>query len=110
MNDDDDELESVRTRETEVSVGNEDRNEDALLGVATSEEEETDEGNAGTGVSGASGDGGNNEVDGLRVSGIVLKRSAEEIADPLGLKKDVSKDVSSPSGIASDLTEGEGAN
>jgi len=106
MNDDDDELDGVRTREAEVSV----ENEDMLLGVSSSDDEDTDGGNTGTGVSGASGDGGSSEVDGVGVSGIVLRRSTEEIADPLGLRKDVSNDVSGPSGIARDLTEGECSN
>jgi hypothetical protein len=101
INDDD---EGARTRETEDSV----ENDDMLLGVSASDDEDTVDGNMGTGVSGASGDGGNSEVVGVTVSGIVLKRSAEEIADPLGLKNDVSNEVSGPSGIASDLTEGEG--
>ena len=81
-----------------------------LLGVSASDDGEADDGNADTGVSGASGDGGSSEGDGVGVSGIVLKRSADEITDPLGLKKDVSNDVSGPSGIASDLTDGEGCN
>lgn len=106
MNEEDEAPEGDRTIDTEDSV----ENDDMLVGVSTSDDEDTDDGNKGTGVSGASGDGGNNEVDGVGVSGIVLKRSAEDIADPLGLKKDVSNDVSGPSGIARDLTEGEGSN
>ena len=106
ITDDDETLEGDRTRETEDSV----ENDDMLLGVSTSDDDDTDNGNAGTGVRGASGDSGSSEVDGVGVSGIVLKRSAEEITDPLGLKKDVSNDVSGPSGIASDITEGEGCN
>jgi hypothetical protein len=106
IDDDDETLEADRARETEDSV----ENEDMLLGVSASDDEDKDDGNAGTGVSGASGDGGSSEVDGVGVSGIVLNRSTEEIADPLGLKKDVSNDVSGPSGIASDLSEGEGSN
>lgn len=106
MTDDDETLEDDRTRETGDSV----ENDDMLLGVSASDDENTDDGNPGTGVRGARGDGGSSEVDGVGVSGIVLKRSTEEIADPLGLKKDVSNDVSGPSGIASDLTEGDGCN
>lgn len=46
-------------------------------------------------------DGGRNgprtEVTGEDVSGMVLRRSNEERRDPLGLRKDISKEVSGPS-------------
>jgi hypothetical protein len=44
------------------------------------------------------------------VSGIGLRWSKDVISDPLGLKKDVSKEVSGPSCKASDLTEGDARN
>jgi hypothetical protein len=77
-----------------------------LVGVATSVEEEIDDGNTGTGVSGWSGDCGGAEVKGDRDPGIVLIRSTDD-ADPLGRKKDVSNDAST-SCSAIDWTEGEG--
>jgi hypothetical protein len=62
-------------------------------------------------------DRGDREMNGPRtvvtgddVSGIVLRRSNDERRDPLGLKKDVSKDVSGPSGRARDLTDGDACN
>lgn len=64
-----------------------------LVGVATSVAEETDDGNTGTGVKGCSGDCGEAEVRGDGDPGIVLIRLTDE-ADPLGRKKDVSKDTS----------------
>lgn len=83
--------------ETEDSV-----NDVPLDGVDTSDIEDTDDGNAGTGVKGGSGERGNKDADGVGVSGIVLNRSIEDMADPVGLRKDVSKDTSTPSSIASD--------
>ena len=58
---------------------------ETLVGVVTSVDEETDDGNMGTDVNGWSGDGGGAEV---RDPGIVLIRSTDN-ADPLGRKKDV---------------------
>ena len=75
-----------------------------LVGVATSEEDETDDGNSGTAVNGWSGEGA--EVRGDGDPGIVLIRSTDD-ADPLGRKKDVSNDAST-SCSAIDWTEGEG--
>jgi hypothetical protein len=91
----------VRPSELDDSVLNE-----TLVGVATSVEEETDDGNMGTDVNGWSGDGGGAEVRGDRDPGIVLIRSTDD-ADPLGRKKDVSNDTST-SCSAIDWTEGEG--
>ena len=64
-----------------------------LVGVATSVEEESDDGNTDTGVNGWSGDCGGAEVRGDGNPGMMLIRSTEE-ADPLGRKKDVSNDAS----------------
>ena len=75
-----------------------------LVGVATSVDEETDDGNNGTDVNGWSSEGA--EVRGDGDPGIVLIRSTDD-ADPLGRKKDVSKDTST-SCNAIDWTEGEG--
>lgn len=69
-------------------------------------EEEIDDGNTGTGVNGWRGDCGGAEVRGDGDPGIVLIRFTDE-ADPLGRKKDVSKDAST-SCSAIDWTEGEG--
>ena len=78
----------MRPSELDDSVLNE-----MLVGVATSVEEETDDGNIGTDVNGWSGDGGGAEVRGDRDPGIVLIRSTDD-ADPLGRKKDFSNDTS----------------
>jgi hypothetical protein len=77
-----------------------------LVGVATSADEETDEGSIGTDVNGWSGDCGGADVRGDGDPGIVLIRSNDD-GDPLGRKKDVSKDTST-SCSAIDWTEGEG--
>ena len=77
-----------------------------LVGVATSVEEETDDGNIGTDVNGWSGDCGGAEVRGDGDPGIVLIRSSDD-GDPLGRKKEVSNDTST-SCSATDWTEGEG--
>jgi hypothetical protein len=77
-----------------------------LVGVATSVEEEIDEGKTGTGVSGWSGDCGGADARREGDPGIVLIRSTDD-ADPLGRKKDVSNDTST-SCSAIDWTEGEG--
>jgi hypothetical protein len=91
----------VRPSELDDSVLNE-----MLVGVATSVEEETDDGNTGTDVNGWSGDCGGAEVRGDGDPGIVLIRSTDD-AEPLGRKKDVSKETST-SCSAIDWTEGEG--
>jgi hypothetical protein len=91
----------VRPSELEDSVLNE-----MLVGVATSVEEETDDGNTGTDVNGWSCDCGGAEVRGDGDPGIVLIRSTDE-ADPLGHKKDVSNETST-SCSAIDWMEGEG--
>jgi hypothetical protein len=91
----------VRLSELDDSVLNE-----TLVGVATSVDEETDDGNMGTDVNGWSRDGGGAEVGGDRDPGIVLIRSTDN-ADPLGHKKDVSNDTST-SCSAIDWTDGEG--
>jgi hypothetical protein len=77
-----------------------------LVGVATSEEEEIDEGKTGTGVSDWSGDCGGADARREGDPGIVLIRSTA-VADPLGLKKDVSNDTSTSCSVI-DWTEGEG--
>jgi hypothetical protein len=92
----------VRPSELDDSVLNE-----MLVGVATSVEEETDDGNTGTDVNGWSGDCGGPEVRGDGDPGIVLIRSTDDSADPLGRKKDVLNDTST-SCSAIDWTEGEG--
>jgi hypothetical protein len=92
------ELEGVRTSKAEDA----EVNEEPLVGVVASDVDDTDDAKAGTGVRGASGEGGKSEVEGVGVSGIVLKRSTEEIADPVGLRNDVSKEASAPSGTARD--------
>ena len=94
-------MESVRPSELDESLLSE-----MLVGVATSEEEETDEGNTGTDVNGWSGECGGAEVSGDGDPGIVLIRSNDD-GDPLGRKKDVSNDTST-SCSAIDWTEGEG--
>lgn len=111
MNDAVDTLEGVRTSDEDKGVSdvNDDVNDETLVGVAASLIEDADDDNGGTGVSGGNGEGGSNDVEGVGVSGIVLRRSAEENVDPLGLRNDVSNEVSGPSGIASDLTEGDGS-
>ena len=75
-----------------------------LVGVATSVEEETDDGNIGTDVNGWSSEGA--EVRGDGDPGIVLILSTDD-ADPLGRRKDVSNDTST-SCSAIDWMEGEG--
>lgn len=111
MNDAVETLEGVRTsgEDKGVSDVNDDVNDEMLVGVAASLIEDTEDDNGGTGVSGGNGEGGSNDVEGVGVSGIVLRRSAEENVDPLGLRNEVSNEVSGPSGIASDLTEGDGS-
>ena len=64
-----------------------------LVGVATSVEEEIDDGNTSAGVNGWSGDCGGAEVRGDSDPGMVLIRSTEE-ANPLGCKKNVLNDTS----------------
>lgn len=91
MYDDADDVESVLPRELEVSELN-----IKLVGVNTSVWEDTEGGNAGTGVNGCSGDRGGAEAIGEIEAGIVLIRPTED-ADPLGLNIDVSKEVSRPS-------------
>ena len=76
----------MRPGELDESVLN-----DMLVGVATSVEEETDNGNIGTDVNGWSSEGAKVKGDGD--PGIALIRSNED-ADPLGCKKDVSNDTS----------------
>lgn len=111
INDDVEILEGVRTSDEDHRVSvSVDVNEEILVGVsAPLLEEATESDNGGTGVSGGNGEGGSNDVEGVGVPGIVLRRSAEENVDPLGRRKDVSKEVSRPSGMASDLTEGDGS-
>jgi len=91
MYDDDEEVDSVLPRELDVSELN-----IKLVGVNTSVWEDIDGGNAGTGVNGCSGDRGGNEAIGKIEAGMVLMRPTED-GDPLGLKMDVSKEVSIPS-------------
>ena len=70
----------MRPSELDDSVLNE-----MLVGVATSVEEETDDGSIGTAVNGWSGDCGGAVVRGDGDPGIVLIRSTDD-ADPLGRK------------------------
>jgi hypothetical protein len=100
-------FDGVRISDTEEDAS--DVNDEILVGVAASLVDDTVDERGGTGVSGGNGDGGSNDVEGVGVSGIVLKRSAEENVEPLGLKNEVSNDVSGPSGMARDLTEGDGS-
>jgi hypothetical protein len=66
---------------------------DTLVGVVTSDiADETDEGREGIGVRDRGDDGGN-EDEGVGVSDIVLIRSTEK-ADSVGLRNEVSKDIS----------------
>ena len=83
----------MRPSELDDTVLNDTVLNEILVGVATSVEEEIDDGNTGTGVNGWSGDCGGAEVRGDSDPGMVLIRSTEE-ADPLGRKKDVSNDAS----------------
>lgn len=95
-------MERVLPRELEDSEENE-----RLVGVATSEREGRDGGRAGTGVKDPSDDWAGTEVIGDTDAGMVLMRPTDE-GEPLGLKKEVSKEVSTPSCRAIERTDGEG--
>lgn len=113
-------LDGVRTRDTDgvaalEGVWARDTDEDSSLlytrldGVGASDDDDTDMGRGGMGVSAGKGDIGSSDASGDGVSGIVLSRSKDEKADPLGLRNDVSKELSGPSWRARDRTDGEGS-
>lgn len=105
MYDDVEYVDNVRPSELDDSDSDENIR---LVGVATSDAEEIDAGNGGTGVSGCSGDAGPTVSSGETDAGIVLIAPIEE-AEPLGRKIDVSIEVSKLSFSSIDCTDGEGA-
>ena len=104
MYDDVEYVESVRPRELDDSDSDENIR---LVGVATSDADEIDAGNGGTGVRGCSGDAGATVSRGEIDAGIVLIAPMEE-AEPLGRKIDVSIEVSKLSCSSIDCTDGDG--
>lgn len=85
-------VESDRDNVVDDSVLNDER----LVGVAMSSPEDKDGGRGGTGVSGGSGESGGAEDTREGDCGIVLNRFTDD-AEPLGLRIEVSNEVSGPS-------------
>lgn len=101
-------LEGVRARDDEDSLLMLNERVDGV-GTELIDESEREAAAGSMGVSGGKGEAGSPVESTEGVSGMVLSLFTDETADPLGLKNEVSNEVSGPSCKASDITEGEGS-
>lgn len=101
-------VDRVRPSELDDSDKTDSEENVRLVGVSASDPDEIDKGSCGTGVSGARGDNGvsRSSSDGV-VPGMVSIPPIED-GEPLGLKMEVSNDVSSSSCRTMECTEGDG--